>query len=212
MLLYLLSLLYILMDSYFVQSAVSHLFLNQWRCLKLYLPFPVCLNCHCVFWIVVLFFRFVVVFSDLLFCFRIWHCVFWLVIMFSELLLCFLIFVFFFFRFAFAFVICYFVFRIGICFALLGHRGLQSANHLVQFGTSERRAQIIWLWSGLQSANHLVQFGTSEHRAHVCVCIYIVYEISKWSNMFTKTCFKIYLDKDIFCQYIFWYLFAIVFK
>ncbi len=33
---------------------------------------------------------FVVVFSDLLFCFRICHCVFWLVIMFSELLLCFL--------------------------------------------------------------------------------------------------------------------------
>ncbi len=33
---------------------------------------------------------FVVVFSDLLFCFRICHCVFWLVIMFSGLLLCFL--------------------------------------------------------------------------------------------------------------------------
>ncbi len=30
--------------------------------------------------------------------------------------------------------------------------------------------------------------------------------------MFTKTCFKIYLDKDNFCQYIFLYLFAIVFK
>ncbi len=44
---------------------------------------------------------FVVVFSDLLFCFRICHCVFWLVIMFSELLLCFLN--------------CYFVFYICIC-------------------------------------------------------------------------------------------------
>ncbi len=43
-------------------------------------------------------------------------------------------------------------------------------------------------------------------------CIYIVYEISKGSNMFTKTCFKIYLDKYIFCQYIFLYLFATVFK
>ncbi len=49
-------------------------------------------------------FRFVwivVVFSDLLFCFRICHCVFWLVIMFSGLLLCFLN--------------CYFVFYICIC-------------------------------------------------------------------------------------------------
>ncbi len=38
-------------------------------------------------------FRFVwivVVFSDLLFCFRICHCVFWLVILFSNLSLCFL--------------------------------------------------------------------------------------------------------------------------
>ncbi len=37
----------------------------------------------------------------------------------------------------------------------------------------------------------------------MCVYVYIVYEISKWSNMFTKTCFKIYLDKDYFCQYSF---------
>ncbi len=44
------------------------------------------------------------------------------------------------------------------------------------------------------------------------IYIYIVYEISKGSNVFTKTCFKIYLDKDIFCQYMFLYLFAIVFK
>ncbi len=28
--------------------------------------------------------------------------------------------------------------------------------------------------------------------------------------MFTKTCFKIYLEKDIFCQYIVLYLFAII--
>ncbi len=57
------------------------------------------------------FFRFVwfvVVFSDLLFCFRDCCCVFWIVILF--------------FIFAFAFVICYFVFRIVICFALLVHR------------------------------------------------------------------------------------------
>ncbi len=46
----------------------------------------------------------------------------------------------------------------------------------------------------------------------MCVYVYILYEISKGSNMFTKTCVKIYLDKDIFCQYIFLYLFAIVFK
>ncbi len=45
-------LMYILIDSYLVQSAVSHLFLNQWRCLKLYLLFR-------FVWIVV-------VFSDLL--------------------------------------------------------------------------------------------------------------------------------------------------
>ncbi len=43
----------------------------------------------------------------------------------------------------------------------------QSANHLVQFGTSERRAQIIWFSSGLQSANHLIKFGTSERRAQI---------------------------------------------
>ncbi len=43
----------------------------------------------------------------------------------------------------------------------------QSANHLVKFRTSERRAQIIWLSSGLQSANHLVQFGTSERRVRI---------------------------------------------
>ncbi len=65
----------------------------------------------------------------------------------------------------------------------------QSANHLIKFGTSERRAQIIWFSSVLrsaehksfdsvrdfraQSANHLIQFGTSERRAHVFVCIYI---------------------------------------
>ncbi len=41
----------------------------------------------------------------------------------------------------------------------------QSANHLIQFGTSDLRARIIWFSSGLQSANHLIQFGTSEHRA-----------------------------------------------
>ncbi len=45
--------------------------------------------------------------------------------------------------------------------------GLQSANHLVQFGTSEHRAQIIWFSSGLQSANNLVQFGTSELKARI---------------------------------------------
>ncbi len=65
-----------LIDRCLVQSAVSNLFPNQWRCLKLYLPLPVCLNC--------------LVFSDLLFCFRICHCVFWLVILFSNLSLCFL--------------------------------------------------------------------------------------------------------------------------
>ncbi len=58
---------------------------------------------------------------------------------------------------------------------------MQSAIHLVQFGTSERRTRFIWFSSGLQSAErdsfgsvryfraqsaiHLVQFGTSERRA-----------------------------------------------
>ncbi len=41
----------------------------------------------------------------------------------------------------------------------------QSANHLIKFGTSVRRAQIIWFSSGLQSANHLVKFGTSERKS-----------------------------------------------
>ncbi len=40
----------------------------------------------------------------------------------------------------------------------------------------------------------------------MCMYIYIKYKISKGSNMFTQTCFKIYLDKDIFCQYIFYML------
>ncbi len=64
----------------------------------------------------------------------------------------------------------------------------QSANHLVQFGTSERRAQIIWLSSGLQSAerksfdyvwdfraqsaNHLIQFGTSERKSFGSVRVF----------------------------------------
>ncbi len=119
--------LYTLIDRCLVQSAVSNLFPNQWRCLTLYLPLPVCLICRCVFWLVILFsnlslcfltcyfvFEFVVVFSDLLFCFRICRCVFWIVILF--------------FRFAFAFVICYFVFRIVICFALLSHHSFTTKN------------------------------------------------------------------------------------
>ncbi len=95
----LLLVLYTLIDRCLVQSAVSNLFPNQWRCLKLYLPLPVCLICRCVFWLVVLFSD-LSLFSDL-FCFRICHCVFWLVIMFSGLLLCFLN--------------CYLVFYICIC-------------------------------------------------------------------------------------------------
>ncbi len=90
-----------LIDRCLVQSAVSNLFPNQWRCLKLYLPLPVCLICRCVFWLVVLF-------SDLSLCFLTSYNVFGIVILF--------------FIFAFAFVICYFVFRIVICFALIGHR------------------------------------------------------------------------------------------
>ncbi len=162
MFLYLLSFLYILIDSYFVQSAVSHLYLNQWGCLKLYLPFPVCLNCRWVFRIVVLFFRFVLVFSDLLFCFE-------FVIVFYDLLCfvnccCVFWFFVFFFWFAFAFVICYFVFRIGICLhfsATIAFRA-QSANHLIMFGTSERKAQ---------SFDSVRDFRAQS----ACVCMYILY-------------------------------------
>ncbi len=90
-----------------------------------------------------------------------------------------------------------------ICFSA----GLQSAERKSFDSVGDLRAQ---------SANHLIQLGTSERESFgsvgdlraqsACVCMYIqyiVYEISKGSNMFTKTCFKIYLDKDIFCQYIF---------
>ncbi len=66
-----------------VQSAVSNLFPNQWRCLKLYLPLPVCLNCRCVFWLVILF-------SNLSLCFLTCYNVFGIVVVFSELLFCFL--------------------------------------------------------------------------------------------------------------------------
>ncbi len=52
--------------------------------------------------------------SDLSLCFLTCYNVFGIVVVFSELLFCFFIF-------AFAFVI-YFVFRIVICFALIGHR------------------------------------------------------------------------------------------
>ncbi len=76
-------------------------------------------------------FRFVwfVVFSDLLFCFRICHCVFLIVILF--------------FIFAFAFVICYFVFWIVICFALVGHRktGLLCVSDAGQRARQEGRGE-----------------------------------------------------------------------
>ncbi len=39
---------------------------------------------------------------------------------------------------------------------------VQSAIHLIQFGTSECRPRFIWFSSGLQSTIHLVQFGTAE--------------------------------------------------
>ncbi len=144
-----------LIDRCLVQSAVSNLFPNQWHCLKLYLPLPVCLICHCVFWIVILFsnlslcfltcyfvFEFVIVFSDLLFCFRICHCVFWIVILF--------------FIFAFAFVICYFVFRIVFCFALVGHRNkllhMKSVGYIakkIYLQCSFRVSIVIWLLCSL---------------------------------------------------------------
>ncbi len=50
-----------------------------------------------------------------------------------------------------------------------GHQA-RFASHLVQNGDSKRVSRVNLVQ---QSANHLVQFGTSEHRAHVCVCIYI---------------------------------------
>ncbi len=129
-------------------------------------PFSGCLNCRWVFRIVVLFFRFVLVFLTCYFVFE-------FVIVFYDLLCfvnccCVFWFFFFFFWFAFAFVICYFVFRIGICFALLGHHSLQSAERKSFDYVRDFRAQ---------SANHLIQFGTSEHRAHVCVCIYCIWDI-----------------------------------
>ncbi len=68
-----------LIDRCLVQSAVSNLFPNQWRCLKLYLPLPVCLNCRCVFWLVILF-------SNLSLCFLTCYFVFEFVIVFSDLL------------------------------------------------------------------------------------------------------------------------------
>ncbi len=69
-----------LIDRCLIQSAVSNLFPNQWRCLKLYLTLPVC---RCVFWLVVLF-------SDLSLCFLTCYNVFGIVVVFSELLFCFL--------------------------------------------------------------------------------------------------------------------------
>ncbi len=64
----LLLVLYTWIDRCLVQSAVSNLFPNQWCCLKLYLPLPVCLICRCVFWLI-LFFRFAFAFV-IYFCFQ----------------------------------------------------------------------------------------------------------------------------------------------
>ncbi len=69
----LLLVLYTLIDRCLVQSAVSNLFPNQWRCLKLYLPLPVCLICRCVFWLVIMF-------SGLLLCFLNCYFVFYICI------------------------------------------------------------------------------------------------------------------------------------
>ncbi len=71
-----------LIDRCLVQSAVSNLFPNQWRCLKLYLPLPVCLICHCVFWLVIMF-------SGLLLCFLNCYFVFYICICVCNLLFCF---------------------------------------------------------------------------------------------------------------------------
>ncbi len=73
----LLLVLYTLIDRCLIQSAVSNLFPNQWRCLKLYLPLPVCLICRCVFWLVILF-------SNLSLCFLTCYNAFGIVV-FSEL-------------------------------------------------------------------------------------------------------------------------------
>ncbi len=72
-----------LIDRCLVQSAVSNLFSNQWRCLKLYLPLPVCLICRCVFWLVIMF-------SGLLLCFLNCYFVFFICICVCNLLFCFL--------------------------------------------------------------------------------------------------------------------------
>ncbi len=71
-----------LIDRCLIQSAVSNLFPNQWRCLKLYLPLPASLSdlslcfltCYNVFWIVILFFRFAFAFVICYFVFRIVIC------------------------------------------------------------------------------------------------------------------------------------------
>ncbi len=65
-----------LIDRCLIQSEVSNLFPNRRRCLKLYLPLPVCLICRCVFWLVVLF-------SDLSLCFLTCYNVFGIVVVFS---------------------------------------------------------------------------------------------------------------------------------
>ncbi len=41
------------------------------------------------------------------------------------------------------------------------------ASQLVQLGASERISRVNWFSSGLQSANHLIKFGTSERRAQI---------------------------------------------
>ncbi len=71
-----------LLDRCLLQSAVSNIFPNQWRCLKLYLPLPVCLICRCVFWLVILF-------LDLSLCFLNCYFVFYICICVCNLLFCF---------------------------------------------------------------------------------------------------------------------------
>ncbi len=94
--------------------------------------------------------------------------------------------------------------------------GLQSAEHKSFGSVRDFRGQIIWFSSGLQSAERESFDSVRDFRAGIiwfssvlqstermCVYVYILYMRYQKGQICLLKRVQIYLDKDIFCQYIF---------